>query len=1099
MPKMSGLRKVLVIGSGPIVIGQAAEFDYAGTQACQALKEEGIEVVLVNSNPATIMTDVHMAARVYLEPLLPEVVEAIIKKEKPEGLLATLGGQVGLNLAMTLAKSGVLAREGVKLLGTSLEAIEKAEDREIFKKTMNKIGEPVPESAIVSSVAEALAFAEKIGYPLIVRPGYTLGGTGGGVAENAKQLKDIAAKGLKYSMNRQLLIERSVAGWKEIEFEVMRDARDNCITICSMENIDPVGIHTGDSIVVAPTQTLSDKDYQMLRSGALKIIRALGIEGGCNIQYALDPQSSQYYVIEVNPRVSRSSALASKATGYPIAKVATKVALGYTLEEIPNGVTGTTSACFEPAVDYVVVKVPRWPFDKFATARRTLGSQMKATGEVMALGRNFSSAFLKAIHSLEMSFVSLIVPEFQEFTWQELMAKLKAADDERVFAVAECIRRGVSIEQVHKVTRIDLFFLASIAGIVKLEMLLAGKKEWEQDDWLLAKKNGFSDFELGCLQNVAEEEIRQERKKRGIIPNYRMVDTCAGEFAAATPYYYSSYGEEDELCTSSGSKVVVLGSGPIRIGQGIEFDYCSVHSSWAIKEKGMESIVINNNPETVSTDPDTSNRLYFEPLTLENVLDVIEAEKPIGVVVQFGGQTAINLAKPLAERGVPILGTSVEDIDHAEDREKFDALLEGLSIPRPQGNMARSHHEAKKIAGTLGFPVLVRPSYVLGGRAMEIVYSEEELTNYLEQAVRVSPEHPVLVDRYLLGKEVEVDAICDGERVLIPGIMEHLERAGVHSGDSIAIYPSQTLAEEIKAVLIDYTQRIALKLQVKGLLNIQFVIKNDQVYVLEVNPRASRTVPFLSKVTGIPLVKLATRIMLGETLQELGYEGGYWPETALTAIKMPVFSFNKLANVEPSLGPEMKSTGEVMGLADDFSMALYKAFLGGGYQIPRNGEILATIADKDKAEALPLLKSFAQLGFTIWATAGTAAFLKDNGVPVREVAKLHQGSPNVVDLIRSGSLGFVINSLTKGKQPLRDGFRIRRAAVEFNIPCLTSLDTVGGLLSVIRMRQGDGSLLSQSQPQTQSRLQFQSQPQSQSQLRHSCLYPLMVKALQDYI
>jgi carbamoyl-phosphate synthase large subunit len=1052
MPRKSGLQKVLVIGSGPIVIGQAAEFDYAGTQACQALREEGIEVVLVNSNPATIMTDAHMASRVYLEPLTPEAVEEIIKKEKPQGMLATLGGQVGLNMAMTLAKNGVLEREGVSLLGTSLRAIAKAEDRELFKETMNEIGEPVPESAIVASIEEALVFAEKIGFPIIVRPGFTLGGTGGGVAENAEQLREIAGRGLKYSMNRQLLIEKSVAGWKEIEFEVMRDANDNCITICSMENFDPVGIHTGDSIVVAPTQTLSDPDFQLLRNSALKIIRALGIEGGCNVQFALDPHSDQYYVIEVNPRVSRSSALASKATGYPIAKVTTKIALGYTLDEIPNSVTGTTSACFEPAVDYVVVKVPRWPFDKFNTARRTLGSQMKATGEVMALGRTFSSALLKAIHSLEMSFSSLMVPDFQKLSWPELLAKLQAADDERIFIIAECFRRRVPMEQIHRITGIDLFFLDNIANLVNLEIFLAQKKEWQSEDWLLAKKCGLSDSELARLRGVTEEEVRQGRKALGIEPVYRMVDTCAGETEAATPYYYSSYGEEDELKTDSDRpKVVVLGSGPIRIGQGIEFDYCSVHSSWAIKEKGMEAIVINNNPETVSTDPDTSDKLFFEPLTLENVLDVLEAEKPLGVVVQFGGQTAINLAKPLAERGIRILGTSVEDIDRAEDRERFDAVLEELGIPRPKGSMARSRNEAKKIAEELGFPVLVRPSYVLGGRAMEIVYSEEELESYLVEAVRVSNEHPVLVDRYVLGKEVEVDAVCDGEEVLMPGLMEHLERAGVHSGDSIAIYPTQTLSEEIKSILINYTERIALKLQVKGILNIQFVVKDNEVYVIEVNPRASRTVPFLSKVTGIPLVKLATNIMLGETLRSQGYAGGYQPERKLIAIKMPVFSFNKLANVEPSLGPEMKSTGEVMGLANSFSQALHKAFAGAGYEIPRQGEFLATIADKNKEEALPILRGFAELGFTIWATPGTAAFLRERNVPVCQVAKLQEGSPNVEDLIRSGKLGFVLNSLTKGKQPLRDGFQMRRAAVEYNIPCLTSLDTAGGLLNAIKM------------------------------------------------
>ncbi|QNB46326.1 carbamoyl-phosphate synthase large subunit [Thermanaerosceptrum fracticalcis] len=1056
MPKAAGLQKVLVIGSGPIVIGQAAEFDYAGTQACRALKEEGIEVVLVNSNPATIMTDAHMASRVYLEPLTEDVLEEIIKKEKPQGLLATLGGQVGLNMALKLAKKGVLEREGVRLLGTPLSAIEKAEDREMFKATMGEIHEPVPESAIVGSVEEAVIFAGQIGYPVIVRPGYTLGGTGGGVAENEEQLTDIAMKGLKYSLNRQLLIERSVAGWKEIEFEVMRDSHDNCITICSMENVDPVGIHTGDSIVVAPTQTLSDRDYQMLRSAALKIIRALGIEGGCNIQYALDPHSSKYYVIEVNPRVSRSSALASKATGYPIAKVAAKIALGYTLDEIANSVTGNTSACFEPALDYVVVKIPRWPFDKFTTARRTLGSQMKATGEVMALGRNFASALLKAIRSLEMNFVGLLVPQFQKFTWRELQEKMQQADDERLFVVAESLRRGVSVEQLHHLTGIDLFFLENLAHIVEIEMTLTQKKEWSREDWLTAKKYGFSDYQLAYLLGKREKEIRRERLALGVKAGFRMVDTCAGEFAATTPYYYSSYGEENELEPSEKKKVVVLGSGPIRIGQGIEFDYCSVHSSWALKERDIEAIVINNNPETVSTDPDTSDRLFFEPLTLENVLNVIEAEEPAGVIVQFGGQTAINLAKPLAQAGITILGTSVEDIDRAEDREKFDALLEELGIPRPQGSMAHSQHEARAIAAKLGFPVLVRPSYVLGGRAMEIVHTEEDLTNYLAEAVRISPEHPVLVDRYLVGKEVEVDAICDGERVLIPGIMEHLERAGVHSGDSIAIYPPQTLNEDLRQRLVQYTEKLALGLRIKGLVNIQFVIQGDEIYVLEVNPRASRTVPFLSKVTGIPMVKLATRIMLGETLEIMGYGGGLWPAPELVAIKMPVFSFNKLSGVETSLGPEMKSTGEVMGLADEFTLALTKAFLGAGYQIPEEGDILATVADKDKREALPVLREFSELGFTIWATAGTAKLLREHNIPVREVAKINQGKPDVVDLIRGGKLGFVINTLTKGKEPQRDGFQIRRAAVEFNIPCLTSLDTCTGLLKVIKERKGRG-------------------------------------------
>ncbi|MCR4443336.1 MAG: carbamoyl-phosphate synthase large subunit [Peptococcaceae bacterium] len=1053
MPERKGLKKVMVIGSGPIVIGQAAEFDYAGTQACRSLKEEGVEVVLVNSNPATIMTDTDIAGRVYLEPLTPEIVEKIIVQEKPQGLLATLGGQVGLNLAMALAKNGVLEREGVALLGTPLSAIEKAEDREAFKETMTQIGEPVPESAIVNCAGDALTFAAGIGYPVIVRPAYTLGGTGGGFAENPGQLAEIVEKGLKYSMIGQVLVERSVAGWKEIEFEVMRDSLDNCITVCSMENIDPVGIHTGDSIVVAPTQTLSDRDYQLLRSGALKIIRALGIEGGCNIQFALDPSSSRYYVIEVNPRVSRSSALASKATGYPIAKVAAKIALGFTLDEVANSVTGSTSACFEPAIDYVVVKIPRWPFDKFARARRTLGSQMKATGEVMALGRNFASALLKAIRSLEMNFVTLLVPDFAKYTWNQLLDKLKLMDDERLFAVAECLRRGISTEQLHGITGIDLFFLEGINQIVQVEKRLENKKNWSREDWLLAKKSGFSDHQIAFLMGKEENEVRRERKELGVSAGYRMVDTCAGEFDAATPYYYSSYGEENELQPSDRPKAVVLGSGPIRIGQGIEFDYCSVHSAWALKESGVEAIVINNNPETVSTDPDTSDRLYFEPLTVENVLNVIEAEKPLGVVVQFGGQTAINLARPLAENGVRVLGTSVEDIDRAEDRERFDSLLESLGIPRPRGSTARSRHETKKIAAGLGFPVLVRPSYVLGGRAMEIVYNEEELSAYLEEAVRVSPEHPVLVDRYIQGKEVEVDAVSDGKRVLIPGIMEHLERAGVHSGDSVAIYPPQTLEQELVDRLVDYTERIALSLNARGLINIQFVIRGKDIYVLEVNPRASRTVPFLSKVTGIPMVRLATRIMLGESLASLGYEGGLREPLPLVAIKMPVFSFNKLADVEPSLGPEMKSTGEVMGLAGDFVSALHKAFLGAGYHIPEKGEILATIADKDKDEALPLLRSLAGLGFTIWATPGTAGFLKKHHVPVREVAKINEGKPNVLDLIRSGRLACVLNSMTRGKQPQRDGFQIRRAAVEFNIPCLTSLDTGFGLLQVIRQRK----------------------------------------------
>ncbi len=1055
MPKLQNLKKVLVIGSGPIVIGQAAEFDYAGTQACRALREEGIEVVLINSNPATIMTDADIADRTYIEPITPEIVEAIISKEKPDGLLGTLGGQVGLNLALTLAQKGVLEREKARLLGTTLEAIEKAEDRELFKKTMEAIHEPVPESANVSSVDEAVAFAREIGYPVIVRPGYTLGGTGGGVADNEQDLREIAAKGLTYSLNKQLLIERSVAGWKEIEFEVMRDSADNCITVCSMENIDPVGIHTGDSIVVAPAQTLSDSDYQMLRKSALKIIRALGIEGGCNIQYALAPDSSRYYVIEVNPRVSRSSALASKATGYPIARIAAKIALGYTLDELPYNTANNTSACFEPVLDYVVVKIPRWPFDKFTNARRTLGSQMKATGEVMALGRNFSSALLKAIRSLEMKFAGLLVPQMQEYTLEGLFAKIRMADDERLFAVAEALRRDVSVEKLNKLTGIDPFFLEGFREIVNLEKYLSEKKEWQREDWHVAKKTGFSDYQLAYLRDKTEDEIRNIRKELGLTAQFHTVDTCSGGLTASSPYYYSGYTEEKGINPESSDreKVIVLGSGPIRIGQGVEFDYCSVHSAWAIRESGREAIVINNNPETVSTDPDTSDRLYFEPLTLENVLNIVEVEKPIGVVVQFGGQTAINLAKPLKDHGVKILGTAVADIDRAEDREKFDELLESLAVPRPKGSVARSEKEAKDIAAKLGFPVLVRPSYVLGGRAMEIVHNEAKLTAYLAEAVKLSNEHPVLVDRYLLGKEVEVDAISDGKTVVIPGIMEHLERAGVHSGDSIAIYPPQTLDQETISVLVDYTERIARSLKIKGLINIQFVIHEGKVYVLEVNPRASRTVPLMSKVTGIPMVKLATRVILGESLARMGYQSGLCSDKGVVAVKMPVFSFNKLTDVEPSLGPEMKSTGEVLGLDYDYFAALQKAFLGAGYQIPQGGQILATINDKEKEEALPLIREFSRLGFTVWATKGTARFLRQYGVAVREIAKINEGSPNVLDLIRSREICLVVNSVSKGKQPLRDGFQIRRAAVEFNIPCLTSLDTCRGLLKVIERQQ----------------------------------------------
>ncbi len=1052
MPRDNSIKKVLVIGSGPIVIGQAAEFDYAGSQACRSLREEGVSVVLVNSNPATIMTDIDMADQVYLEPITPETVEQIIAKERPDGLLPTLGGQVGLNMAVELEKRGVLARYGVRLLGTPVESIKRAEDRELFKQTMQELGEPVPGSGIVDSIEEALLLAERLGYPLIVRPGYTLGGTGGGFASNPQELAQVASKGLIYSMNRQLLIERSVAGWKEIEFEVIRDSKDNCIVVCSMENVDPVGIHTGDSIVVAPTQTLSDRDYQMLRSSAIRIIRALKIEGGCNIQYALDPDSADYFLIEVNPRVSRSSALASKATGYPIARVASKIALGLSLDEIVNGVTGNTSCMFEPSVDYVVAKVPRWPFDKFKGAGRKLGSQMKATGEVMALGRNFPAALLKAVRSLEAGFTGLLVPEMAGLSLDALMEKMAGGDDERIFAIAEALRRGVSIEQVHSVTKIDVFFLDNIEHIVWLEGMLGAKRKWTDEDWLKAKKCGFSDYQLAALMNCTEDELRQQRIRRNLKPCYHMVDTCAGEFDANTPYFYSAYGEINEAVATGRKKVVVLGSGPIRIGQGVEFDYCSVQASFSLKAMGYESIIVNSNPETVSTDPDTSDRLYFEPLTLENVLDVIDNEKPLGVMVQFGGQTAINLAGPLASHGVEILGTAVEDIDAAEDRERFDALLEELGLRRPAGKMARSRAEAKGIAAELGFPVLVRPSYVLGGRAMEIVYNEQDLEGYLTEAVKVSNDHPVLVDRYLLGREVEVDAVSDGKDVLIPGIMEHQERAGVHSGDSTAIYPTVNLSQDEKDEIVRTTTRLARALRVKGLMNVQYVIHAGKLHIIEVNPRASRTVPFMSKVTGVPMVKLATAISMGSTLRELGFEGGLWKESGIYAVKMPVFSFNKLTDVEVSLGPEMKSTGEVIGLDKKLSKALLKAFLGAGYRMPEKGAILATLADKDKEEALPIIRGYFEAGFSVWATPGTAAFLRGKGMEVSEAGKIGEAGRDVLGIIRDGTVSLVINTPAKGKQPARDGFRIRRAAVEFNIPCLTSLDTAGGLLDVIKHR-----------------------------------------------
>ena len=1048
MPKKEYLRKVLVIGSGPIIIGQAAEFDYAGTQACRALKEEGLEVVLVNSNPATIMTDANIADRVYIEPLTPEFLEEVISKEKPDGLLATLGGQAGLNLAFKLAERGILEKYNVELLGTSLEAIKKAEDRELFKKTMLEIGEPIPESDIVEDVESARRFANEIGYPIIVRPAYTLGGTGGGIADNEEDLIAIVTRGLKYSMIGQVLIERSVAGWKEIEYEVMRDANDNCITVCNMENFDPVGIHTGDSIVVAPSQTLSDHEYQMMRSASLKIIRALGIEGGCNAQYALDPHSKKYYVIEVNPRVSRSSALASKATGYPIAKVASKFAIGYHLDEIENAVTQKTMACFEPALDYIVVKFPRWPFDKFISADRILGTQMKATGEVMSIDRNFEGALLKAVRSLEIGLHRLHIEGMEDLTDAEIQERLSLANDERLFVVAEALRRNISANEIHDITGIDNWFLDKINNIVSLENKLKTEK---LDDALMldVKKHGFADKSIAELTNTDIDEIRVLRKGMKITPSYKIVDTCAAEFEAATPYYYSTYAQEDEVEVSNKRKVMVLGSGPIRIGQGVEFDYCSVHSVWALRQMGIESIIVNNNPETVSTDFDTADRLYFEPLTPEDVLNIIDKEKPEGVIVQFGGQTAINLANSLEKAGVKVFGTSVDDIDRAEDRERFDELLEEISIPRPQGTSVTNVEDAVTAANKIGYPVVVRPSYVLGGRAMEIVYSETELIDYMGRAVKVTPEHPVLVDRYMQGTEVEVDAISDGTEVLIPGIMEHIERAGVHSGDSIAVYPPQTLSAKVIYTIIDYTKRLAVGLNVKGLLNIQYVVFEDKVFVIEVNPRSSRTIPFLSKVTDVQMVNVATRIAMGETLESLGYKPGLMPAKPHIAVKAPVFSFAKMQQVDISLGPEMKSTGEVMGIDYHYARALYKAITAAGMNIPTKGTVLFTVADKDKEEAQQLAKAFSDLGYDLVATAGTAKTIESLGLEVGIVSKVHEHKADIIQMIKTGKINMVINTLTQGKDYERDGFKIRRATVEHAIPCLTSMDTAWEVLRVL--------------------------------------------------
>ena len=1047
MPKNPSIKKVLVIGSGPIVIGQAAEFDYAGTQACRSLKEEGIEVVLLNSNPATIMTDKDIADHVYIEPLTVEVVERLIIEEKPDSVLPTLGGQAGLNLAMELEERGFLKEHNVRLIGTTSETIKKAEDRLEFKSTMEKIGEPVAASLVVESVEDGIAFAGKIGYPVVLRPAYTLGGSGGGIAHNQEELEEILANGLRLSRVGQVLVERCIAGWKEIEYEVMRDGAGNCITVCNMENIDPVGVHTGDSIVVAPSQTLGDKEYQMLRTSALNIISELNITGGCNVQYALHPESFEYCVIEVNPRVSRSSALASKATGYPIAKVAAKIALGYTLDEIPNAITGQTMASFEPMLDYCVVKLPRLPFDKFISAKRTLTTQMKATGEVMAICDNFEGALMKAIRSLEQHVDSLMSYDFTALSREELLNQLKVVDDRRIWVIAEAIRKGISYEEIHAITKIDLWFIDKIAILVEMEQALK-TQELTVDLLREAKRVEFPDNVIARLTGKAEEEIRDLRYANGITAAYKMVDTCAAEFAASTPYYYSVFGSENEAETGSGrKKVLVLGSGPIRIGQGIEFDFCSVHCTWAFSKEGYETIIINNNPETVSTDFDIADKLYFEPLTPEDVENVVRLEKPDGAVVQFGGQTAIKLTEALMKMGVPILGTSAENVDAAEDRELFDEILEQCGIPRPKGHTVFTAKEAKKAANELGYPVLVRPSYVLGGQGMQIAINDKDVEEFIGIINRITQEHPILVDKYLQGKEIEVDAVCDGEDILIPGIMEHIERAGVHSGDSISVYPAQSISENAKETIVEYTRRLAKSLHVIGMINIQFIVCGEDVYVIEVNPRSSRTVPYISKVTGIPIVPLATQVILGKTIREMGYEPGLQKEADYIAIKMPVFSFEKIRGADITLGPEMKSTGECLGIAKTFNEALYKAFLGAGINLPKHKNMIITVKDEDKQDIIPIAQRFQEIGYRIYATRGTAKILQENGVDAVRTNKLEQPSPNLMDLILGHKIDLVIDTPSQGIEHAKDGFIIRRNAIETGVNVLTSLDTATALVT----------------------------------------------------
>ena len=1052
MPKNPNIKKVLVIGSGPIVIGQAAEFDYAGTQACRSLKEEGIEVCLVNSNPATIMTDKDIADEVYIEPLTVEALKQIILKEKPDSILPTLGGQAGLNLAMEIAETGFLEENNVQLIGTTALTIKKAEDRLMFKETMEKIGEPCAPSLVVNDVPSGEAFAAKIGYPVVLRPAYTLGGSGGGIAHNVEELREILENGLRLSRVGEVLVERCISGWKEIEYEVMRDSNGTCITICNMENIDPVGVHTGDSIVVAPSQTLSDKEYQMLRTSALNIIDELGITGGCNVQYALHPDSFEYCVIEVNPRVSRSSALASKATGYPIAKVAAKIALGYTLDEIKNAVTGKTYASFEPALDYCVVKIPRLPFDKFISAKRTLTTQMKATGEVMSISDNFEGGLMKAIRSLEQHVDSLMSYDFTGLTDEELLEELAIVDDRRIWKIAEGLRRHISAAKMHDITKIDLWFIDKLQIIVDMENAL---KRGPLTESLLreAKRIEFPDTVISRLTGKSEDEIKQMRYDNNIVASYKMVDTCAAEFESETPYYYSCFGNENEVEVGEKmrKKVLVLGSGPIRIGQGIEFDFCSVHCTWAFKEEGYETIIVNNNPETVSTDYDTSDKLYFEPLTPEDVENIVNIEKPDGAVVQFGGQTAIKLTEALMKMGVPILGTKAEDVDAAEDRELFDEILEKCSIPRPTGGTVFTAEEAKKVANRLGYPVLVRPSYVLGGQGMQIAINDHDIDEFIGIINRIAQDHPILVDKYLQGKEIEVDAVCDGEDILIPGIMEHIERAGVHSGDSIAVYPAWNLSDRMTQIIIESSKNLAIELRTKGLVNIQYLIYKDELYVIEVNPRSSRTIPYISKVTGVPMVDLATRAMLGEKLKDMGYGTGLYRKSPYIAVKVPVFSFEKLINVDNHLGPEMKSTGEVLGVAGTLEEALYKGLIGAGYKMKKKGGVFITVRNSDKAEIGEIAKKYYDLGFRIYATEGTADVLKKYGIDAVSVKKIHESKTNnTLTLIESGKIQYVISTSAKGRIPSRDSVKIRRKTVERNIPCLTSLDTANALADCLK-------------------------------------------------